>query len=259
MTVTSSAPAAPPRIRWAVPPQHGAWAFLALPLILGLALAGVTWLGIVFAATWVTAYPASYYLGRAVTVRLRRGTWSRLARRELAAAVPWAVPTAAGALLLVATRPTLMVAGIALGLLWLVSQWLTVTGRERGFGNDVLLVGQSVLALPLLWFVTTGSWSIPERVWLSAAVCATYFIGSVIHVKSLIREADDRRWHLADIAFHVMALLWGVVSLWLLVPFAAALIRSWLMRPGLRPGVIGIVEIVVSVLVLVATLLASSS
>ena len=35
--------------RLAVPPQHGAWAFLALPLILGLALSSLTWAGVCFA------------------------------------------------------------------------------------------------------------------------------------------------------------------------------------------------------------------
>ena len=91
---TARAPAAstPRQVRrLQVPPQHGAWAFLAVPLILGLAISGVTWPGVLFSVTWVLAYPASYYLGRAIAVRTRRGVWSRIARRERAAAVPWVV------------------------------------------------------------------------------------------------------------------------------------------------------------------------
>jgi len=136
-----------------------------------------------------------------------------------------------------------------------VSIKLSLAGRERGFGNDVLLVGQSVVALPLMWVISTGSWSVPASIWWAATICATYFVGSVIHVKSLIREADDRRWHRADVAFHIVALAWAAMSFWLLVPFAVALVRSLVMRPGLRPGVIGGVEIVVSLLVLIATLM----
>ncbi len=254
MTVAGSTPRTSPRLT--VPPQHGAWAFLALPLLLGLALTGVTWPGVVFAVTWVAAYPASYYLGRAVTVRVRRGAWSRIARRELSAAVPWLTVAALGAVVLLAVRPALVPVGVVLALLWTVSQWLTVAGRERGFGNDVLLVGQSVLALPLLWFVSTGSADVPGRIWLAAGVCATYFVGSVIHVKSLIREADDRRWRVADVTFHVAALLWALASPWLLVPFAVALVRSVAMRPTASPARIGAGEIVVSVLVFLATLVA---
>lgn len=243
----------------AVPPQHGAWAFLALPLILGLALSSLTWAGVCFAVTWVLAYPASYYLGRALTIRIRRGQWSRLARRELGYAVPWAVGAGIGALVLVVRQPVLLLVGVLLAALWAVSVWLATVGRERGFGNDLLLVGQAVVALPLLWVITTGSWQIPADVWLAAAVCATYFVGSVIHVKSLIRESDDIRWRRANIAFHLAALAWGLAAPILLLPFAAALARSIAMRPGLRPGVIGVVEIVISLLVLTAVLLATAA
>lgn len=257
--MTAQAPAAstPRQVRrLQIPPQHGAWAFLAVPLILGLAISGVTWPGVIFAVTWVLAYPASYYLGRAFAVRTRRGEWSRIARRERSAAAPWAVAAGCGALVLAVRQPVLLIVGGALALVWWVSVRLAVAGRERGFGNDLLLVAQSLVALPLLWFVTTGSWSVPPSVWLAVGVCATYFVGSVIHVKSLIRESGDRRWHIADVVFHVLALAWAAVALVLLVPFGLALGRAVVMRPGLRPGVIGAVEIVVSVAVVAAVLVA---
>lgn len=242
--------------RLSIPPQHGAWAFLALPLVLGLLISGVTWAGVLFAVTWVLAYPAAYYLGRALTVRIRRGTWSRIACRERDAAVPWTVAAGVGALVLAVRQPWLVFVAVLLMGLWWVSIRLALAGRERGFGNDLLLVGQAVVALPLMWVISIGSWPIPASIWWAAAICATYFVGSVIHVKSLIREADDRRWHHADMGFHVIALAWGLLSPWLLLPFGVALVRAALMRPGLRPGVIGVVELLVSLLVLAATLLA---
>lgn len=244
------------RARLQIPPQHGAWAFLAVPLILGLAISGVTWPGVLFAVTWVLTYPASYYLGRAVAVRSRRGEWSRIAKRERAAAVPWTIMATVGALVLVVRQPVLVVVGLALAVAWWISVLLAVAGRERGFGNDVLLVAQSVVALPLMWFVTTGDPVIPTSIWLAVGVCATYFVGSVIHVKSLIREADDRRWRFANIGFHIVALAWGAVAPVLLIPFGIGLARSLVMRHPLRPGVIGAVEIVVSVAVVAAVLVA---
>lgn len=245
------------RFRLAIPPQHGAWAYLALPLLLGLTLSGWTWLGTVFAVTWVLAYPASYYLGRAFAVRLRRGSWSRIAIRERASAVPWAATAAVGAVVLLVARPWLAGLGLVLAVLWLVGVRLVLAGRERGFGNDLLLIGQALLALPLSWAITKDQLTgIPASIWWGTGICAIYFVGSVIHVKSLIREAGDRRWRTANVGFHVAALALGLLSAWLLVPFAAALARSVALRPGTRPGVIGAVETVVSVLVLVATLLA---
>jgi len=43
-----------------LPPQHGAWAFLALPLALGAVLAPASPLLLVLTVAWVAAYPLSY-------------------------------------------------------------------------------------------------------------------------------------------------------------------------------------------------------
>jgi hypothetical protein len=238
-----------------VPNQHGAWAFLAVPLLLGLALVGVTPIGLAFAAAWLLAYPATYYLGRAVVIRWRRGTWTRLARREWSHAVPWVAAAGSVSLLLVVLRPWLMAVGGALAAAWAASLWLTRTGHERGVTNDLLLVGQAALAVPLLWAVTIDAWP-PADSWWAAGVCAVFFTGSVLHVKSLIREADDHRWALGSRAFNVAALGMGLLSPWLLIPFGAAAVRAFAVRPGTRPGVIGAVEAVVSVLVVIAGALA---
>lgn len=255
--LTSTRPAG--RRRLAIPPQHGAWAYLAIPLVLGLWLVGWSWLGGLFAVTWVIAYPASYYLARAAVTRWRRGSWTRIARRERSDAVPWAAAASVGAGMLVLARPWLVVWGAVLAACWAVGVALAHAGRERGFANDLLLVGQSLVALPLLSMITQDTSrvsAVPTSVWQATGVCAVYFVGSVIHVKSLIRESGDRRWHVANIAYHAAALGLGLWSAWLLVPFTAALLRSLLLTPRARPGVIGAVESGVSVLVVVFTALA---
>ena len=43
-----------------VHPQHGAWAFLALPLVLGAVVTPWTPLLVALAVAWVAAYPMSY-------------------------------------------------------------------------------------------------------------------------------------------------------------------------------------------------------
>ncbi len=252
MTAPADSPSRAARARKAprlqVPAQHGAWAFLLVPLLLGFMVVGWSLPGGLFAAAWVLAYPASYYLGRAVVIRWRRGTWSRLAKRELGAAAPWIVAAAVPAMVLVVLRPWLLVVGLLLAGLWVVSLWLTRTGHERGVGNDLLLVGQASLAVPLLAAVTTGT-APSTTAWAAAGVCLTFFTGSVLHVKSLIREADDRRWAIGSRAFHVAALGLAAMSPWLLVPFGAAAVRAFAVPAGSRPAVIGAVEIAVSALV----------
>jgi YwiC-like protein len=241
----------------AVPNQHGAWAFLAVPLILGFVLAGVTWPGALFAAAWVVAYPASYYLGRAVVIRWRRGTWTRLARRELRAALPWLVLAGIPAAVLILARPWLLAVGAALAVAWTVSIWLSRHGHERGVANDLLLVTQAALAVPLLWAITLDG-PPPEQAWRAALICLVFFAGSVLHVKSLIRGAGDRRWAIGSRAFHVAALLMVLPSPWLWLPFGVAAVRAFAVPDGTRPAVVGAVETVVSVLVVVGGALALS-
>jgi hypothetical protein len=80
----------------------------------------------------------------------------------------------------------------------------------------------------------------------------------VLHVKSTIRERDDRRYRWASIAFHVVALgvtLW--IDPWLALPFGYLLLRAVVVpQHGWRPARIGVVEIVGSVLVVVTSLVA---
>jgi hypothetical protein len=165
-------------------------------------------------------------------------------------------------LILLVMRPWLVWVGMVLGLLWAVSVWLTRTGHERGASNDLLLVAQASLAVPLFWGIATDT---PDLgigdaaaldAWTAALICLVFFAGSVIHVKSLIREADDRRWAIASRIYHVLALWMALISPWLLLPFGAAAIRAFAVPPGSRPAVIGAVEIVVSVLIVVGGALA---
>lgn len=243
--------------RLAVPNQHGAWAFLLVPLILGFVVAGWSWLGLVFSAAWILAYPASYYLGRAVVIRWRRGTWSRLARRELGYARPWIVLAAIPSLALAVVRPWLLAVGVVLIVLWGVSVWLTRIGQERGASNDLLLVTQAALAVPLFWAMVHDSRP-PADAWLAAFVCLVFFTGSVLHVKSLIRESDNPRWALASRVYNTASVGTALLSPWLLLPFGVAAIRAFAVPQGSRPAVVGAVEIVVSVLVVIGTGLALS-
>jgi hypothetical protein len=260
--VSTAAATTRPRWRLAIPGQHGAWAFLVVPLLLGYVVTGWSWPATVYAIAWVLAYPASYYFGRAVVIRWRRGNWSRLAKRELRDAVAWMVLAAVPAIVLLVWRPWLIWVGALLVALWVCSVWLTRTGHERGASNDLLLVAQAALAVPVFWAIATDTPDLgigdpaAADAWTAALICLVFFTGSVLHVKSLIREADDRRWALASRVFHVAALGMALISPWLLLPFGAAAVRAFTVPVGSRPAVIGAVEIVVSVLVVVGGALA---
>ena len=250
-------------IRWRpqFPPQHGAWAFIAVPVLVGMAVAGWGAVGWLYLLALLAAYPVGYYGGRALTARIRRGSWTRLARRELSRAVPWAVLLGLLGLPLVVLRPWLLLVGAGLAALWLLGLWVADRFGERSMANDLVLVAQALVAVPSTVALVAGpgavSGGLAAATWTATALVAGYLVGSVIHVKSLLREADDLRWRRLDIGWHVLlVVLAALADPWWLVGFGPALIRSVVARPGARPGLIGGIEAIVAVLVVVAAVLA---
>lgn len=240
-----------------IPPQHGAWAFLIVPVLAGFAVSGSSPAGWVLGLAWVCAYPVGYFGGRALTARVRRGGWSRFARRELGRAVPWALATAALGVPLALSRPWLWAAAALLAVLWLVGLRVAAERGERSLVNDLLLVGQAVVAVPLTVGVVAGLPALTGPLAGATATCtavvATYLAGSVLHVKSLLRGAAIRGYREANLAWHGTALVGtGLLSAWWLVAFLPAFVRAIGLRPGLRPAVIGVIEAVVAVLFTVA-------
>jgi hypothetical protein len=249
--------------RWVpvLPPQHGAWAFLVVPVLVGFAVAGATAPGWLLLAAWVCAYPVGYYGGRALSARVRRGSWTRVARRELGRAVPWMVLTGLLGLPLLLTRPWLLLAGAALALLWALGLLVAARRGERSMANDLLLVAQAVAAVPLTVAVVAGpgalSGALARDTATATVLVSVYLAGSVLHVKSLIREAGSPAFRRLNLGWHVgAAVLAAAVTPWWLLGFGPALLRAVVLRPGLRPAVIGGIEAIVSVLMVVAALLA---
>jgi hypothetical protein len=243
------------------PPQHGAWAFLVVPVLVAFAVTGASAAGWLFLVAWVCAYPVGYYGGRALTARVRRGAWTRLATRERSRTVPWLALTALAGLPLVITRPWLLAVATVLAALWAAGLWVAARQGDRSLVNDLLLVAQAVAAVPVAAAVVAGPAEVlgplAGQVLVATAVVAVYLTGSVLHVKSLLREASSAGYRTANRVWHAAALV-GAVSLdpWWALGFGPALVRAAVMRPGLRPGIIGGIEAVVAVLVVAAAFVA---
>lgn len=221
-------------------------------------------MGLIFFLTWVSGYPVSYFLGRAIISRIRRRTWTTKAKSELSWALPWLIMSFMGLTILVSNRPWILLYGIPVIGIWMASMYLSWAGRERGITNDFLLIGLAALEPVLMYQVAkdhSALAEIPRAIWISALMCLLFFTGSVLHVKSLIREVKNRKWHTVNLTYHflVLVLLLLLARPWYLaVPFGLALARANAVRPGLRPGTLGIVELGVSISLICCTVLANS-
>lgn len=261
------APLAPrrSRVHGLFPPQHGAWAFLALPVVLGAVASGWSWLLVPLTVAWVAAYPLSWALTGLVT--------ARRPRRFRRPALVWLALAAPPALLLVALRPWLVWVGLAYATLFAVNLRYARAHDERALVNDLVLIAECTLMVPLVVAVVGGDrgW-LPDldpvadaRVAVLAVLCALTLVGSTLHVKSLIRERRNPRFLRASRAFALVcvpvvaaaAYPLGAEATWVALPFAALALRAFLV-PGRswRPGRIGMVELAGFVLVAGAAVLA---
>ena len=228
-----------------VPPQHGAWAFVGLPLILGALVTPASWSTPMLVWAAFTCYPASYFA--LSLARARRGARFRrpLFFWALAAAIP------AGMLLL--SNRWLVWVGLGYAALFAVNVGFARRNNERDLVNDAVLIVQVVALVPLTWLLAHPGGPIPERVWLLTLVCALVLVGSTMHVKSLLRERRRPAFALASrvVAVASLVLVVGLGWMWgwpngvgLVVPFAFLAARSlktdW---DGWRPARIGLLEL----------------
>ena len=252
-----------------LPPQHGAWAFLTLPLALGAVTAPWTPLFLLLAVAWVAAYPWSY-----AALGLIRAKRPQRFRRPF---LVWLAIVFPAVMVLVVARPWLAWVGLAYLALFAINLRYAKRNDERAMVNELVFAAECSAMVVVTWSVGAGGRSltppefdtVPDRVWVLMIVCFLVLVGSVLHVKSLVRARRDARYArvsrtvaVASIPVSVaLADWWGWPGgAWLVGPFVAAAVRAFVVgRRPLRPGVIGLIELGGFVLFALASVLAATT
>lgn len=238
------------RRRWRyLPPQHGAWAMLVVPYLVGVLWAGPSWLQLPLLVAWLGGYLLSYYLFLAVKTRRP----SRVAAQVLV----YSAVTVPAALLVVVLRPQLLAFAPVYAALLAVNAWYAWRRSERALLNNLASVVQGCLMVPV---AATAAGVAPAAVLAPFVVVLLYFAGTVLFVKSTIRGRGDPRYLGGSIAYHGAAVVAAGVIAWpLAVPFGWFLVRAaWLPHRRLTPKQIGMIEIANCVVLVVAIPLVTS-
>ncbi|PFG40045.1 YwiC-like protein [Georgenia soli] len=262
-----------------VPDQHGAWAMITVPPLVGIALSGPAWAHVPLLGLWWVGYLAFFAVG----------LWLRSRRRPryLPAARTYALATVPLAAALLVTAPSLAVWALPYAPLVAVTLWCSARRKDRSLLNDAVTVTAAGLMTAVAYDAgTAGWWGAPgsavglpgtspdgaltgwARTWLVTGLVTAYFLGTVLYVKTNIRERGNRTYLLASVAFHLagavataaLAVV-GTVGAAHAVVWAALAVRAAAVplvgarrgRP-VRPLALGVGEIVFSVLVAVTLL-----
>lgn len=241
-----------------IPRQHGAWAMLLLPVLLGVAASRPSPWHVALGGAALSAYLASASLQ----------AWSR-ARRPRAYRAPILAYGAAFAVL-----GTLLAAAFPMLLLALVVMVPTAVivfegarpGTRRDLANSLLQVVQALVLVPASAYVS-GSFE-PGPVVAYTLVAAGYLFGTVLVVRSVLRERGNESFAAASVGFHIALVVAAAITIpWAYAALGAGLTARAAALPvvqrrrasgprPLRPVQVGIVEIVASTAVVVVSFLA---
>jgi hypothetical protein len=220
---------------------------LGVPFAAGM-LTARSWALVPLAVAWVSGYLAGYFALLAIrtgrlTTRIARPLWV-YGGVALSATVP-----------LVLLRPQVLVYAPGYLALWAVTAVHSRNRRERALVSGL----SSVLQACAMVLVVQTVAGVPVAPAFGAfAACVLYFAGTVLYVKTVIRERGSRAHLGASIAFHVVAaILAAVISPWLVLPFLWYLGRAVVLpRRQVPARRVGLLEVAGSLLLLGALALA---
>jgi hypothetical protein len=206
---------------------------LAGPYLAGLLIAGWRWPDAPVAVAAAGGYLASYYLS--LTVKARRRRYGS----QLAA---YLTVTALATAVVVLARPAVVWYAPAYALLTGVNLWYAYRRDDRALVSGVSSAIQGSL---LVLVVGTVAGPLDRPLWTAFGVVVGYFVGTVLYVKTMIRERGNRAYGWLSIGYHVAMTAAAAVVAPVAVPlFAALTVRAtWMPLRQASPKTVGLLEL----------------
>lgn len=234
---------------WYIPREHGAWAMLIVPYWIGAAISGVHWTHILFFIGLFAIYCAQAPLLTYIRNPKNKDIWPSF--------FIYVGIGAAFVLPFIFTNLSLLWISLGILPLFMLNLLFAKLKKERWFINDFIAITALSSLLLLAYRLTEPSIQIEAYVY--TAINILFFTGSVFHVKSLIREKNNKFFHKVSLFYHVIVVIvtfvlqWYGAALGLLVSLMKTLFvpKKYLMKPVQ----IGIVEIINSSLFFVFVVL----
>lgn len=229
-----------------IPNQHGAWAMLILPFLLGLAVTGGRLIHIPLFIGWLCIYLFSFPVLQ----------WIKTGKRDryVKPALLYGALLLPVLIFLIWYGPALIGYGAVLLLSFLPNIYFAKTKNERALVNDILAIAVFCSFIYPVVYVGGGSdWRATTQLFVLMVV---YFIGTALYVKTVIREKNNPKYYLASVIYHFIYIgIAASINIYLIIPTIVLLLRAAILpKLGIKAKQSGIAEIGFSLMLYVSVL-----
>lgn len=166
---------------------------LVLPPLVGVVASGGAWVHLPLAILWFVGYFAFFAVGLWLKSRFKK-RWFPPVRAYSLVSVPPAI-------VVVAMRPSLLVWVPAFLPLIGISLLCSYRRRDRSLLNDTVTMMAASLMLVVAY--DAGNGALWPQAWLATIVVFAYFAGTILYVKTVIRERGSRAYEVASTGYHL--------------------------------------------------------
>lgn len=218
-----------------MPKQHGAWAMLIVPFMLGVAAGTPSVWHVPLFIGWLLLYLSSYPL--LMVMKNKRKAFH----------MKWFIGYFGSALLILAIpiylHPYIILIGLGAIPFFAVNIFFARQNNERSLWNDLSAI--SILSFGSIASYYVGTHTLDFAALEAWVFSMLFFIGSTFFVKTLIREKRNPTYRWISWGYHIgLLIVLALVDPVMTIAYIPSLFRAiWFYGKTLRPMQIGITEI----------------
>lgn len=187
-----------------LPNYHGGWVMIILPAILGIVYSNFYWMHLLLLTFWWVSYFAFFAISSWLSHSLNK--------KYLPAVKTYSILSCVAMAVLLFFAPYLVGWLILFLPLGALSAWGAYRRQERSLFNNTLTVIAACLLLPITYDLGLGGSSFDtmmssndwQHIGLLTLLVYAYFEGTVLYVKTNIRERKSNNYLIASVLFHIL-------------------------------------------------------
>lgn len=219
-----------------LPKQHGAWAMLLIPFLLGVVKGGAVFAHIPLFLGWLSLYLFTYPI--LMISKKKKVLFYR----------KWAIIYGLSAILSLIyplfVEWRLVYFGMVMLPFFMINIYFARRNKERAFINDLTAIITFGIGGAASYFLASGM--LDRTGWLLFVYTFLFFLGSTFYVKSMIREKNNPLFKKYSWVYHILLfIITAAINLWVGIAYLPSLVRS-IVFYGKKPTVmkVGVLEIV---------------